>query len=161
MIANYLHVKKDFALYFINLEYPFHKDALYKVWLDLAKCFLRRRQKCFKKNYGQTNWRTNGRADDRQQVILSAEKNILRTFLNWDLYRFMLISPILIFKFNLLKTKSKQFSKCSIKLLNVMLFWTSGSCREVEVKIFHTDRRTERRTRDDPKSSFKHLVQTS
>lgn len=72
----------------------------------------------------------------------------------------MLISPILIFKFSLLKIKSTQFSKCSIKLLYVMLFRTSGSCREVEVKIFHTDRRTERRTRDDPKSSFEHLVQT-
>lgn len=157
LIVNYLHVKKDSALHFINLEYPFHKDALYKVWLNLGKWFLRRRQKC--KNYGQTNGRTRGRADGRQQVILSAEKNILRKFKNWDLYRFMLISPILIFKFSLLKIKSTQFSKCSIKLLYVMLFWTSGSCREVEVKIFHTDRRTERRTRDDPKSSFEHLVQ--
>lgn len=157
LIVNYLHVKKDSALHFINLEYPFHKDALYKVWLNLGKWFLRRRQKCKKL---QTDERTDKRTGGRQTTsdIVCREK-YLRKFKNWDLYRFMLISPILIFKFSLLKIKSTQFSKCSIKLLYVMLFWTSGSCREVEVKIFHTDRRTERRTRDDPKSSFEHLVQ--
>lgn len=64
MIANYLHVKKDFAIHFINLEYPFHKDALYKVWLNFAKCFLRRRQKCFLKKLRideLTDKRTGGR----------------------------------------------------------------------------------------------------
>lgn len=135
LIVNYLHVKKDSALHFINLEYPFHKDALYKVWLNLGKWFLRRRQNV--KNYRQTNGRTRGRADGRQQVILSAEKNILRKFKNWDLYRFMLISPILIFKFSLIRKAhlniwyrlAKNFinttSKWSFKILLIFYRWIS------------------------------------
>lgn len=73
LIVNYLHVKKDSALHFINLEYPFHKDALYKVWLNLGKWFLRRRQKCKKL---QTDERTDKRTGGRQttSVLVCREK---------------------------------------------------------------------------------------
>lgn len=68
---NYLSFKKEFALYFKNLESFSHKDALNQVWLNLNQWFQRKNKKCEPFTVIRTDER---RTNDGQHVI---RKNLL------------------------------------------------------------------------------------
>lgn len=60
MFHNYVPFKRGFDLYFDNLEFPFHKDILYKAWFNLGQRFSRNSQNCEKFRNRRTDRQTDG-----------------------------------------------------------------------------------------------------
>ena len=78
LFRNYLPLEKDGALYLNKLKFLSPKNALFQVWLKLAKWFWRRRLKCEKFTDGRTDRQT-----DRRRTTGDPESSLELSAKNW------------------------------------------------------------------------------